>query len=67
MLFNFSTCCPAEPAKLAAVVYTYVDGMLEKRAPHRSEHLALLKTMTEEGACLLGERDDVAQFPRRFT
>ncbi|CAM9658272.1 unnamed protein product [Hapterophycus canaliculatus] len=44
----------AEPKKLAAVVYTYVDGMEDKRAPHRSAHLDLLKTMTEEGKCLLG-------------
>eukprot|EP00752_Nemacystus_decipiens_P007529 g6728.t1 len=45
---------PAEPAKLAAVVYTYVDGMVDKRGPYRSDHLDLLKTMTEEGTCLLG-------------
>lgn len=45
----------AEPAKLAAVVYTYVDGMVDKRGPYRSDHLDLLKTMTEEGTCLLGD------------
>eukprot|EP00903_Cladosiphon_okamuranus_P006131 g6034.t2 len=44
----------AEPVKLAAVVYTYVDGMVDKRGPYRSDHLELLKTMTEEGSCLLG-------------
>lgn len=40
---------------MAAVLYTYVDGMEEKRAPHRSGHLDLLKNMSEEGSCLLGE------------
>lgn len=45
----------AEPTKMAAVLYTYVDGMVDKRAPYRSDHLDLLKTMTEEGTCLLGE------------
>ncbi|CAM9284591.1 unnamed protein product [Ectocarpus sp. 13 AM-2016] len=43
-----------EPAKLAAVVYTYVDGMVDKRGPYRTDHLDLLKAMTEEGTCLLG-------------
>ncbi|CAM9605219.1 unnamed protein product [Pylaiella littoralis] len=45
---------PAGPTKMAAVLYTYVDGMEEKRAPHRSGHLDLLKNMSEEGSCLLG-------------
>lgn len=45
----------AEPTKVAAVMYTFVDGMLEKRAPYRSEHLDLLKTMSKEGDCLIGE------------
>lgn len=35
-------------------MYTYVDGMLDKRGPHRTGHLDLLKTMSEEGDCLLG-------------
>ncbi|CAM9433627.1 unnamed protein product [Ectocarpus sp. 4 AP-2014] len=43
-----------EPAKLAAVLYTYVDGMVDKRGPYRTDHLDLLKAMTEEGTCLLG-------------
>lgn len=46
----------AEPKKLAAVVYTYVDGMVDKRGPYRSDHLYLLKSMTEEGTCLLGDQ-----------
>lgn len=46
----------AEPQKLAAVVYTYVDGMVDKRGPYRSDHLDLLKSMTEEGTCLLGDQ-----------
>ena len=45
----------AEPTKMSAVMYTYVDGMMERRSPYRSDHLALLKFMTEEGTCLLGE------------
>lgn len=40
---------------MAAVLYTYVDGMEEKRAPHRLGHLELLKNMSDEGSCLLGE------------
>lgn len=44
-----------EPRKVAALMYTYVDGMLDKRGPFRSGHLDLLKTMSEEGDCLLGE------------
>lgn len=40
---------------MAAVLYTYIDGMEEKRAPHRSGHLDLLKSMSDEGSCLLGE------------
>ncbi|CAM9177063.1 unnamed protein product [Laminaria digitata] len=39
---------------MSAVMYTYVDGMTERRSPYRSDHLALLKVMTEEGTCLLG-------------
>lgn len=40
---------------MSAVMYTYVDGMMDKRSPYRSDHLALLTAMTEEGTCLLGE------------
>lgn len=40
---------------MSAVMYTYVDGMTERRSPYRSDHIALLKDMTEEGTCLLGE------------
>lgn len=29
--------------------------MLEKRAPYRSEHLDILKAMSKEGDCLIGE------------
>eukprot|EP00904_Undaria_pinnatifida_P004782 jgi/Undpi1/1433/HiC_scaffold_11.g04824.m1 len=39
---------------MSAVMYTYVDGMMDKRSPYRSDHLALLTAMTEEGTCLLG-------------
>ncbi|CAM9408960.1 unnamed protein product [Choristocarpus tenellus] len=42
------------PAKIAALVYSFVDGMLEKRTPHRSEHLDLLNKMTNDGTCLMG-------------
>lgn len=41
--------------KVAALTYNYVDGMLEKRGPYRSDHLDLLKAMSKEGECLLGE------------
>lgn len=36
-------------------MYTYVDGMEEKRAPYRTAHLDLLKSMTDDGTCLLGK------------
>lgn len=29
--------------------------MVDKRGPYRTDHLDLLKAMTEEGTCLLGE------------
>lgn len=46
-------------------MYTFVDEMLDKRGPYRAEHLDLLKKMTKEGDCLIGEiptlspRDDL--------
>lgn len=43
-----------EPKKVAALMYTYVDDMLDKRGPFRLGHLDLLKNMSEEGDCLLG-------------
>lgn len=47
---------PAAPVPNRCVVlrYTYVEGILEKRAPHRAGHLALWKALVEKGQLLLG-------------
>lgn len=37
-----------------AVLYEYVEGILEKRAPHRPQHLALCQSLQDEGLLLLG-------------
>jgi uncharacterized protein YciI len=34
--------------------YDYVEGVLEKRAPHRAEHLRLANEALEKGELLLG-------------
>jgi hypothetical protein len=34
--------------------YDYIDNVLERRAPHRSEHLALAQAAHERGELLLG-------------
>jgi uncharacterized protein len=37
------------PEKLHILFYDYVDDLLERRAPHRAEHLALIQRWHEEG------------------
>jgi uncharacterized protein len=32
--------------------YTYIEGILEKRTPHREAHLALAKDYIEKGVCV---------------
>jgi len=32
-----------------ALIYAYVDGMLERRAPHREAHLELVRSWSEDG------------------
>lgn len=39
--------------QLALLTYSYVDGMLDKRAPHREAHLALAERMLGEGRLLI--------------
>jgi uncharacterized protein YciI len=39
--------------KLTVLIYTYVEGMLERRAPYRDGHLALADRMLEEGRLLI--------------
>ncbi len=34
--------------------YDYVEGILEKRAPHRDAHLALARAWKEDGRMLMG-------------
>jgi uncharacterized protein YciI len=38
-----------EPAVYVVVVYDYVDNMLERRAPHRPDHLARAHAAKERG------------------
>jgi len=38
--------------RLVALTYTYVDGMLERRRPHRAEHLELIERFSAEGRLL---------------
>lgn len=46
------------PRKLTALRYTYVDGMLEKRAPHRGAHLAHVAEWESRGLLLAGALGD---------
>ncbi len=39
--------------QLALLTYTYVDGMADRRGPHREGHLALIDRMCEEGRLLI--------------
>lgn len=41
------------PERLHALFYEYVDGMLEKRAPHREAHLAAIAAGKEDGTIVL--------------
>jgi uncharacterized protein len=41
------------PETLAALEYTYVPDVLERRAPHREAHLALLRRLHEEGTLVM--------------
>ena len=36
-----------------ALLYDYVEGVVEKRAPYRDEHLGLLRTLHEQGRLAL--------------
>jgi uncharacterized protein YciI len=40
--------------KLHALMYTYVDGIIEKRAPHRAAHLAYVKQYEDDGRLVAG-------------
>jgi uncharacterized protein len=40
-------------AKLTLLTYAYVEGMAERRAPHRRAHLALVQRWKERGELLL--------------
>ena len=41
------------PAKTFAVTYSYVPDMLERRAPHRPDHLAHLQRARDEGRLVM--------------
>ena len=38
-----------EPRTLQLLTYTYVEGMAERRAPHRPAHLALIEEYVADG------------------
>ena len=48
-----STAVPV-PKPLHLLLYTYTDNALEKRAPHRSAHLAAARAAEQRGQLLLG-------------
>lgn len=39
--------------RLTVLFYEYVEGMLEKRGPHRDRHLALIEQWTASGRLVL--------------
>ena len=49
-----SSAAPPAVKTLAVLSYTYTDGMLEKRAPHRQGHLDHAKKAVDDGHMLLG-------------
>lgn len=46
------------PRMLTALRYTYVEGMTEKRAPHREGHLAHIAAWKERGLEVAGALGD---------
>ena len=44
----------AMPAPICVLTYEYVDGMLERRKPHRDGHLDLVRRFAGEGDLALG-------------
>lgn len=40
-------------AELTTLIYDYVEDVLERRAPHREEHLALIERWSGEGRLAL--------------
>jgi uncharacterized protein YciI len=43
----------AAPVRLAALVYEYVEGMVELRAPHREGHLKLIEDFAADGRLVI--------------
>lgn len=43
----------SEPLRLLALRYSYVAGILERRAPHRDAHLELVRGWSEEGRLVI--------------
>lgn len=39
--------------KLSVLIYSYVEGMLERREPYRDGHLSLVERMLAEGKLLI--------------
>lgn len=44
----------AEPERLYVLHYDYVENIVERRAPHREEHLAHAGRWRDEGRLILG-------------
>ena len=41
------------PEHLHVLVYQYPPDILERRAPHRDAHLAMLRTLADDGALVM--------------
>lgn len=52
-LYSQSSVAPSVD-KLYALFYTYVDGVVQKRAPHRAAHLAYAQRFVEDGRLVAG-------------
>jgi len=39
----------SDPLRLHLLLYDYVDGIVERREPHREEHLALIRRYEQAG------------------
>jgi len=50
---NMATTAVPTPEKYFLLQYEYVEGMLEKRAPHRPEHLELAHSYANKGELLI--------------
>lgn len=50
---SVSPCHTLESMQVFVLQYKFVEGILEKRAPHRAAHLDMLSALSDSGECLL--------------